>query len=108
MYDSYKEKREVEIRQLSLKEQAGEGKNAHDQASDGVAYFTSDTVDQDRNPWTTEHRREGKGPHNNSYIRLGAAMGRDEEREEEKGGKAGNREEIGSGHEEKCGAIQHG
>jgi hypothetical protein len=108
MYDSKKEKWEKETGDIALEEQIGEGKATHDRASNGIASFPADSISQRRDPGTNQDRGEGKGPHQNAYIRLGPAMILNEKGEEEECAQTADGKKIGSGHEEKCAAIEHG
>ena len=70
---------------MPLKEEVEKGQGSQYEASDGVAPLPSDPVNHIRDPGAEENSGKGKGTHNNSDIRLSAAMGPDKEGKQEKG-----------------------
>ena len=61
---------EVESGQFPSKEKVGEWKDAHNNASNSVAFLSPDPIDHTGDPGAAEDGGEDEGTHDNSYVRL--------------------------------------
>ena len=84
MDEANDQKRKIEGMKLPLKGEINQGKEAHDEGADGIAFFSAYTVDHLGSPGAAENGRESEGSHDETDIRLLSSMTRNKKREQEK------------------------